>query len=668
MSLQAVDIRGGELLARENVLASLDEWADSDQLAPTRVILGGPGVGKSAIIRKWIDRRQASLEAGSGERLLTHMIHRAQDPGIIVQSLIEQCEHIAPDPDKTWTVIDRRRLQRALERAAAGRRLIVVLDALDETSDLARLRELLPSPLPPGVRLLCSSQPQLHANAGFGGPPAVWSLDLDHPKWTADNEATCRAFWASKQTEAGWLTQGRIDEALRAGRGNMLYAVLSWRLLSSLPSDERDGNVLLPDLDAMADRSWQWLALLLEPTARPIRDALGVLSLAREPMLLAQISELANWPIADEADVALRAYFIDNLRPILRDDTLDAFSLYHGALASAVQRRIPGLARLHRAMIPRLIAWLERDHRRFREYAERHLLDHCVQTGSWTEANDLCGRRDFIVPWLSASDPVLAAQLIDRIAAEIAGLERKTRLTRLAQAVRERPNDLLETIEALWRVDSHPRPPPEPRVGRQMVMATASPVHLDPLKSSEEQRTVKLAWASRPGLVHIDFCPAARFGDLRAALTIQPDLLHVGCHGTDHGPLEFEPDPGSNFCPGPKNFVRLIRALGTSLKLVVLNTCHSSDLARELCELKQLVPAAIGMAGTIHDDCAIAFAGTFYGCLAAGYPIQEAFDEASEQVCEYDLGVPRLFAISLAMRQSRLVPTGLAAPAPSITR
>lgn len=652
MSAAVIDIRASDLLERRDELKSLDDWADDDRITPTRVILGGPGVGKSAIVRMWIDRRQKRPEPDErGERLIYHMIQQGQEPALIVQSLIEQCDHLVPDPEAS-TAIDRPRLLRALQRVAAGRRrLLVVLDALDETSDLVRLRELIASPLPLGVRLLCSSRPQPTANAGLGDPPAVSSLNLDLPRWSASNEATCRAFWASRKAEVEWLTQGRIDEALGFGQGNMLYAVQFWLLLSSLPSDERDREMTPPNLDAVIDRSWTRIASLPDALGQPIRDALAVLTLARDSLLLAQLAELVAWPVEDEA---LRANFLTCVRPILRGDA--EFMLYHSALGDAIRRRVPGLERLHRAIIPRLVQWLERDHQRSRKYAERHILDHCVQTGSWAQAIELCLNRGFVERWLSGCDKVLAAKLLEMIAAETAEGERKTKLERLARIVRDYPDTWNEEIGKLWRGGQERLAVPEPRAGRLMVLATASPDHLDPLRSDEEQRKIKDAWAQRRGMIRFDFCPAARFSDLRAALSAGADLLHVGCHGVENGPLEFEVDAGSNFRPGPKNFVRLVGALGASLELIVFNTCHSAELARELSEDKRIVPLAIGMEGAIPDESAIDFVEKFYANLAVGYPVQDAFDEAREQIAEEDRDYPRLFAATSGGKNSRLFP------------
>ncbi len=646
-----VEIPKSGLLERSEELKSLDDWADNDRITPTRVILGGPGVGKSAIVRMWIDSRQTDER---GERLIYHMIQQGQDPATIVQSLIEQCDHLVPDPEAS-TAIDRPRLLHVLQRVAAEcRRLIVVLDALDETSDLGRLRELIASPLPPGVRLLCSSRPQSTPNAGLGDPPAVSSLDLDQPRWKASNEATCRKFWERRKAEVDWLTQQRIDEALRFGQGNMLYAVQLWSLLSSLPGDERGRETTPPSLDAVIERTWRRIDDL-HAESQPILDALGVLTLAREPLWLAQIAELADWP-ADYA--ALRDSFLACVRPILRGDV--EISLYHGALADGIRRRIPDLDRIHGAMIPRLHKWLERDQRRSRDYAVRHILDHCAQTGSWTAAIDLCLNQPFVERWLAGGDPVAATQLLDRLASEAAEDRCRIHLTRLANIVREYPDSWQEEMRPLWLVRP---PPPKPRIERLMVVATASPYHLDRVRSDEEMRMIKSAWARQPGLVRLDFCPAARIGDVQKALLAEPTLLHVGCHKVQNGPLEFEVDEGTAHRPGAKNLVRLLSAIGGSLELIVLNTCHSAELARQLSEGRGLVPVAIGMDGAIPDDSALEFINVFYEQLALNFEIEEAFEESVEQMDEEDRGYPQLFAARPEAKRLRLFPANRGASA-----
>lgn len=649
-----------DLLAREDILRVLDEWADAPWRPQALVVLGGPGVGKSAVLRKWIDRRQArhGPDDRDGELLISHAIRPGQDPVTVVQSLLEQCRHLAPDAAGLG---DAANLGDALQAAAAGRRpFVVVLDALDQASDPARLRELLPTPLPPNVRLLCSSRPQPGPNAGLGGPPVATSLDLDHPDWAASNAATCRAFWAAKQAEVDWLSQGRVDAALDAGQGNMLYARQLWALWRSQTAQERDSNAVPLDLDGVIDRFWRRTEGLPAALGRCVRDALGVLSLAREPLQLGQIAELAGWPgpaagdadeaarvAADAFDQELRATFLATVWPILRSFDAETYALYHGALTDPIRRRVDGhLASLRRRILPVLMKWLGDNHRGARAYAERHLLEHCIDAADWTMAIDLCLRLDFCERWLATTDPVLVAHRVARLVEESAEGARKTTLRRLARALREQPVDWSAELGNILVTPEPPRPPPE-QTQYFMVLATASPERLARIKSDAEQRLVLQPWEARQR--QVKSCPAARLSDLRTAMMTGPKLLHVGCHGRDSGGPEFEYDADTEAPPTIKNFLRLVRAHRGSLEQVVFNTCHSYELGQQLIE--HGIRRVICMKGVIEDDEAIRFAAVLHDRLAGGYLVQDAFDEACEACAS---PAPRLLAVDRALLHRRL--------------
>ena len=69
--------------------------------------------------------------------------------------------------------------------------------------------------------------------------------------------------------------------------------------------------------------------------------------------------------------------------------------------------------------------------------------------------------------------------------------------------------------------------------------------------------------------------------------------------------------------------VGLIRTAAKDMQLAVLNACESLACAEALAEA---FGCAIGVATTITDPAAIAFAEGFYGGLGTGKSVQESFD------------------------------------------
>ncbi|MBL8792393.1 MAG: CHAT domain-containing protein [Planctomycetia bacterium] len=76
---------------------------------------------------------------------------------------------------------------------------------------------------------------------------------------------------------------------------------------------------------------------------------------------------------------------------------------------------------------------------------------------------------------------------------------------------------------------------------------------------------------------------------------------------------------------------QLLELLGNyraRVRLVVFNTCLSLGLARHITE-QGVVDLAIGVEGRINDDQAVQFAAAFYGQLAEGVTVRQAFGLAA---------------------------------------
>ena len=111
-----------------------------------------------------------------------------------------------------------------------------------------------------------------------------------------------------------------------------------------------------------------------------------------------------------------------------------------------------------------------------------------------------------------------------------------------------------------------------------------------------------------------------------------PTVSALVAHDDADGPALLEAEP----------LARAFEILGRQVRVVVLNACYSDDVAAALV---QRVDVVLGMADAIDDQSAVEFSATFYGMLASGKSVQDAFDAAKNQLALKDLPdaqVPRL--------------------------
>lgn len=170
------------------------------------------------------------------------------------------------------------------------------------------------------------------------------------------------------------------------------------------------------------------------------------------------------------------------------------------------------------------------------------------------------------------------------------------------------------------------------------------------LRIRHELRDVRQEIERAPYALYIEIREelAARPMDLMRRLgTYTPDFVHFSGHGVrgqgHHGASnkdtrEFEPsteagsageilleDDSGNVQPvSARMLAKLVEDPWTP-RCVILNACHTTEVARELAEH---VDQVIGMKHAISDQRAIQFACGFYQNLANGWPVDIAFDKA----------------------------------------
>lgn len=201
----------------------------------------------------------------------------------------------------------------------------------------------------------------------------------------------------------------------------------------------------------------------------------------------------------------------------------------------------------------------------------------------------------------------------------------------------------------------------------RVLVVVSSPIGYPPLNADQEVADIRraLGWRETLGLVKIEqLKPPTRMA-LKAR--IDPGGFHV-LHFIGHGTLEqgrgalvFEDAERVADPVDGKTLAGLLED-AESLRLVVLNACHSAALGSVSERLaKRGFPAVVGMQYPVYDDMALAFSRRFYGALARTRPVDWAVARGRQEVLAagsgLDWAVPALFMSSSDGRLFRWKPS-----------
>ena len=147
------------------------------------------------------------------------------------------------------------------------------------------------------------------------------------------------------------------------------------------------------------------------------------------------------------------------------------------------------------------------------------------------------------------------------------------------------------------------------------------------LRIDEEVRAIeqKVRSSKYRDAVQVRSRMATRPSDLQnALLEEEPVVVHFSGHGAGTAGIVLHSESGTEASLVPSAALAdLFRALSGNIRLVVLNACYSEEQAKLVVEVVDFV---VGMADSIEDDAARAFAGALYQGLAFGTSVQTAFD------------------------------------------
>lgn len=158
-----------------------------------------------------------------------------------------------------------------------------------------------------------------------------------------------------------------------------------------------------------------------------------------------------------------------------------------------------------------------------------------------------------------------------------------------------------------------------PAQDQRVLVITANPFDTERIRVDQEARTIRES-LGRGSDLHI--APAGRPRDVaELLLALQPTILHFAGHSSLDG-LQLESvEYASTTLPG-RALAGFLSAAGATVTTLVLNSCHSEELA-ECC--LPFVWDVVGTSAAVPDDSALHFADGFYRAVAHGRPTSDAF-------------------------------------------
>lgn len=161
----------------------------------------------------------------------------------------------------------------------------------------------------------------------------------------------------------------------------------------------------------------------------------------------------------------------------------------------------------------------------------------------------------------------------------------------------------------------------------RILFLAANPKDTNALRLDEEIREIQARIRAADFRDHFDLASrwAVRPDDLLQALNeVRPHVVHFSGHGSKAAELILEDRDGKAMPVSEAALVALFRTLKDNIRLVLLNACHSEAQAKAI---SGEIECTVGMNQAVGDEAAVTFAAWFYGALAFGRSVGEAFEQ-----------------------------------------
>jgi hypothetical protein len=350
----------GRFVGREHVTAALDRFTAAHPRGYF-LVRGGPGQGKTAF----------ACHLAATRKLVHHLVGAtggSTDPRLILRSLLAQLLPRAgtagPLPEGVPELS--KCLGDALARIAAGHKgLTLVIDGLDELpASAGGLPPFLPAAeLPDGVYFVVTSRPGDRLDALTA---ALYAVDYETYELGALALPEMAAILRARRPDLGAAQVERVAEACQ---GNPLY------LLTAADELARNPHFDLRDLPPRVEGFFRRATDRLRGGESLLgRHVLGLLSVARKPLALRELSQAAGAPqpqVHEQGIKPVRQFLIE---------TDDGYSFYHARFRDFVAREFlfeDELPQYH----ARLAAWLARPESRGYDYRWTSLAHHLFEAG-----------------------------------------------------------------------------------------------------------------------------------------------------------------------------------------------------------------------------------------------------------------------------------------------